>query len=111
MGGNEDWALLQLRFELHTLATSYKKDVNDEDRTEVPQEHFQFYYTRYYSKGFNFKDYGKENLADVCTLIPDTVKEDEGKLSIVAAEDADFSIYVKATEEARRARQRRIDAG
>lgn len=109
--GPEDWALLQLRWNLHTLATSYKKDVNDEDRTEIPEEHISFYFNKYFRSHLNFKDYGKESFADLCTLVADSVKVEDGKLSIVAGEDADSSTFVKLTEEKRRERQRRIDAG
>merc|ERR1712110_1082677 len=59
--GPEDWALLQLRWKLHTLATSYKKDVNDEDRTEIPEEHIAFYSAKYFSKGIAPREWGKEN--------------------------------------------------
>ena len=31
-----DWALTSLRFELHMLVTSFKKDCNDADRTGIP---------------------------------------------------------------------------
>merc|ERR1712125_219224 len=62
--GPEDWALLQLRWEIHTLATSYKKDVNDEDR----EEHIQYYFSKYHTKALNPREYGKETLADLCTL-------------------------------------------
>merc|ERR1712232_839540 len=109
--GPEDWALLQLRWDMHTLATSYKKDVNDPDRTEIPEEHIQYYYTKYHNKTYKPRDYGKETWAELCTLAADTVKVDEGKLSIVASEDADSITFVKLTEEKRRERQRRIDAG
>jgi len=109
--GPEDWALLHLRWDLHTLATSYKKDVNDEDRTEIPEEHIAFYFNKYLTKKLWHKDYGKESWEELCTLVADTVKIDAGKLSIVAPEDADSSTFVKLTEEKRRERQRRIDAG
>jgi len=110
--GPEDWALMQLRWELHTLATSYKKDVNDEDRTEIPYEHLAFYYGRYFKKGLNPKDYDKENWADLCTMVADTAKVEDGKLSIVVSEDTEAdAVFVKLTEEKRRERQRHLDAG
>jgi len=109
--GPEDWALLQLRWELHTLAKSYKKDVNDEDRTEIPEEHIPFYSNTYFNQYIMPANYGKENWTDLCTLVADTVKIADGKLSIAASEDADSSTFVKVTEEKRRERQRRIDAG
>merc|ERR1712110_426735 len=109
--GPEDWALLQLRWNIHTLATSYKKDVNDEDRIEIPEEHIQFYFKKYFNSQLYFKDFGKDSWSDLCTLIADTAKVEDGKLSIVAAQDADSTTFVKHTEEKRRERQRRIDAG
>merc|ERR1712228_24718 len=109
--GPEDWALLQLRWDLHTLATSYKKDVNDEDRTEIPEEHIMFYFKKYFNKAIAPREWGKENWVELCTLVADTCKIDDGKLSLVASEDADSSSFIKLAEERRRERQRRIDAG
>merc|ERR1712125_208198 len=74
-------------------------------------EHIAFYSSKYFNKQIKTREYGKETWTELCTLVADTVKVDAGKLSIVASEDADSSTFVKLTEEKRRERQRRIDAG
>ena len=56
-----DWALLQLRYELYLLQDAFKKDVNDPDRSLIPEPHLSFYYNRYFRKqlspgAFNLKN-------------------------------------------------------
>merc|ERR1711862_380694 len=50
---HEDFALMTLRAELHFMAHSFGKDVDDPDRTGVHLDHLQFYYQRYYSRPLN----------------------------------------------------------
>eukprot|EP00929_Paragymnodinium_shiwhaense_P041190 TRINITY_DN213_c1_g1_i2.p1 TRINITY_DN213_c1_g1~~TRINITY_DN213_c1_g1_i2.p1 ORF type:complete len:750 (-),score=337.98 TRINITY_DN213_c1_g1_i2:95-2344(-) len=108
----EDWVLLSLRWELYTLATAYKKDVNDEDRTNVPEQYFSFYYQKYYKRSFNTKTFGKENLTDLLKLVKDMAALEDGHLTTsLDAELPSTDIFVKLTEVNRRERQRRIAAG
>ena len=56
-----DWALLQLRYELYLLQDAFKKDVNDPERSLIPEPHLSFYYHRYFRKqlspgAFNLKN-------------------------------------------------------
>jgi len=108
----EDWALLQLRYELFLLQAAFKKDVNDADRPGIHETHFGFYYNRYYRKYPNSKGYGVEKDQELVKLVKDAVLFDDDILKPKATcEPDDFAMFVKLGEENRRERQRRIDAG
>merc|ERR1712136_90284 len=111
----EDWALLQLRFEFYTLVQAFRHDVQDPERVGVHESHLPFYFNKYYRKQLNAKYFGTNTNQDLVDLVKDTVRIDEEKqvLSSCLAEDAGHNpnIFVKLTEENRRERQRRIDAG
>jgi len=109
----EDWALMSLRFELHLLVRSFRHDVNDPERPGMHEDHVAFYYQRYYRKQLNAKFFGKDSLHELITLIRDTVAFKDSILGSTLAEEeqAAHDIFVKLTEEARRERTRRIDAG
>lgn len=110
----EDWALLTLRFELFLLMQGFKRDVGDPDRVGIHESHLMFYYSRYFRKQLNPKLYNRETVLELVEMVKDTV--------VVEAETAIFStpikdetdtldVFLKLTEEGRRERQRRIDAG
>eukprot|EP00929_Paragymnodinium_shiwhaense_P093525 TRINITY_DN536_c0_g2_i1.p1 TRINITY_DN536_c0_g2~~TRINITY_DN536_c0_g2_i1.p1 ORF type:complete len:853 (+),score=268.28 TRINITY_DN536_c0_g2_i1:74-2560(+) len=110
----EDFALMALRWELHTLVKAFEQDVKDPDRNRVPEAHFGYYYVKYYKKMFAPKNFGKEALAEVLRMVADTVKlDEEGMLvsKLTEEESKSINIFVMLTEEARRERQRRLDAG
>lgn len=111
----EDWTLMSLRFEMHLLVNSFKRDVGDPDRPGMHEDHLSFYYQKYFRKQLNVKFFGKESTAELVILINDTVGFNESLVLVSKLkEDEDeppHSIFVKLTEESRRARQRRIDAG
>lgn len=112
----EDWALMSLRCELYLLVNAFKKDVNDPDRVGIPENHLAFYWSRYFKKTLNPKGFGKDSLTDVVALVKDTATfEEDGDTSILNSPLADDltvpDLFAKLTEEGRRERQRRIDAG
>jgi len=110
----EDWVLLSLRYELFLLIHAFRKDVDDPDRVGVHEDHLSFYYQKYYHKQLNPKHYGKESNAEVVDLVKDTVVIDKAPpvLKSQLSDDTDtVDIFVKLTEENRRERQRRVDAG
>eukprot|EP00933_Yihiella_yeosuensis_P025995 TRINITY_DN2017_c0_g1_i1.p1 TRINITY_DN2017_c0_g1~~TRINITY_DN2017_c0_g1_i1.p1 ORF type:complete len:831 (-),score=286.51 TRINITY_DN2017_c0_g1_i1:267-2759(-) len=113
--GPEDWALLQLRSELHLLQSGFKADVNDPDREHIPEQHLAFYYGRYFQpKQLNPKMFGFDSNSDLLDLIKDTVTLGGEPIVLTSqlAEDVDTAdIFVKFTEESRRERKRRVDAG
>merc|ERR1712217_814758 len=111
---HEDWALLQLRMELYFLQLAFRKDVDDDDRPGVHDQHLGFYYTKYFRKTLNIKHFNVANNKELCDLVKDTVTIDDEKKVLTSAlseETEAFDIFVKLTEECRRERQRRIDAG
>merc|ERR1712232_996592 len=108
----EDWILLTLRWEVYALAVAYKKDANDPDRMQIPDKHFMFYFNRYFKKQFNIVTFGKDSVAEVLKLVKDTAAIEDGVLTTPLDEDLpSLDIFVKLTENNRRERQRRIDAG
>eukprot|EP00930_Biecheleria_cincta_P068818 TRINITY_DN56642_c0_g1_i1.p1 TRINITY_DN56642_c0_g1~~TRINITY_DN56642_c0_g1_i1.p1 ORF type:complete len:1014 (+),score=321.33 TRINITY_DN56642_c0_g1_i1:73-3042(+) len=109
----EDWAMLSLRFEIHLLAHSFLHDCGDKERAGIYPDHLLFYYNRYYKKGLNPKNYGVDGVEDLLSLIKDTAVICGPKVveSQLTDELESNDIFVKLTEESRRDRQRRIDAG
>jgi len=110
----EDWTLLSLRCDFYLLMTGYKKDVNDSERIGIHESNFQYYYKKYFKKQLNPKLYGKANLTELLDLIKDTAQLDAttGVLaSSIEEEPETADVFVTKTEDNRRERQRRIDAG
>jgi len=110
----EDWALLQLRFDLYFLQLAYRKDVDDPERIGIHEPHLAFYYNKYYRKQLNPKYFGLSTNFELVKLVKDTVAITEDTQVLTSVLDGDteeFDIFVKLTEENRRERQRRIDAG
>jgi len=109
---NEDWLLLSTRYELHLLMHSFKKDLNDPDRPGFTEQHFGFYYNKYFRKNWNLSQFGFEKLTDLLELLKNTVAvEPSGFLKAEQAEDTAVETFVKLTEDHRRERERRVDAG
>lgn len=109
--GFEDFELLKLRFELSALVISFKKDCNDADRIGIPMEHLNFYYSKYFHKSLSHKQYGVATDKDMIALIKDTVSTKDSLLLGQHEDLDDLTVFIKLTEEHRRERQRRIDAG
>jgi len=108
----EDWELMNLRFQFCWLVLSFKVDVKDEDRSGIPSDHLNYYFGKYYGNPINTKKYGMSNIEEVLSLIKDTVTTKDGLVVSQLSDDLDsLEIFVKLTEEHRRERQRRIDAG
>jgi len=110
----EDWTLLATRVELHMLMHAFKKDINDPDRTKIPEKDLAFYYNKYFRKNFAYANFQCKQMSELADLIKDVVKFSEGATcleSVLEEEDASFVTFVKLTEEHRRERQRRVDAG
>lgn len=110
----EDWALLQLRYEVFLLADAYKKDLDDPDRQQIPEVHLAFYYSKYYNKQLNPGIFTLKTVAELVDLVKSTATiTDEPRMLALKSEDAEETLdsFVKKTEEARRERKRRSDAG
>jgi len=109
---SDDWELMKLRFQFCLLVLSFKADCNDADRAGIPTDHFSFYFQKYYNKTFTPKPYGCADTKEVIALIKDTVSTKDGLFVSQLSDDLDnLDIFLKLTEEQRRERQRRIDAG
>lgn len=108
----EDWTLLSTRFELHLLAHAFRRDMDDPDRPGFVETHLAFYYNKYYKKQLNVKNYGVAENSGLVELIKETVEiNSKNMLEAKLADDASADTFVKVTEEHRRERQRRMDAG
>lgn len=109
----EDWTLLATRYELHLLLNSFKKDLNDPDRPSFGEKHLSYYYSKYFKKAWNFSQFGLEKFEDLLDVIRDSVSMDtsDGFLKAEKPEDTPLEDFVKMTEEHRRERERRVDAG
>lgn len=109
----EDWALLSLRFELHLLVHAFRHDVDDPDRPTFTESHLGFYYTRYFKKSFDVKTFGFAKLVELIGIMEDTVQISSTSSMIEAqlSNDTPMDNFVKLTEDHRRDRQRRLDAG
>lgn len=108
----EDWTLLSIRYELHLLAHAFKKDMDDPERPGFVETHLAFYYNKYFKKGLNVKMFGVNENAGLIELIKDTSKiNSKNMLEAELGEDVELEKFVKHTEDHRRERQRRMDAG
>jgi len=108
----EDWALLSLRFELHLLVHSFRRDCRNPERRGIQPSELGAYYYRYFSKGLNVRNYGIESIEQLIGLIPDSVVTWGDIIESQLIDDLETNeVFVKLTEESRRERQRRLDEG
>lgn len=109
----EDWMMLALRFELHLLVYCFKLDVNDVERPSFHESHLPFYYYKYFKKQLNVKHFGVESNVELIKLVEDTVEVSPQKaiLEPQLSEDTPLEIFIRLTEDHRRERQQRFDAG
>jgi len=108
----EDWELMRLRFQLCLLVLSFKVDCNDPDRAGIPMDHLAFYFNKYYAKNFSPKPFGVADTKEVINMVKDSVSTKDGLVVSQLSDDLDnLDIFLKLTEEGRRERQRRLDAG
>merc|ERR1712187_895775 len=82
-------------------------------RPGIHETHTAFYYNKYYKKQLNTKFFGVNTLADLINMIPDAAVLNSQHIlepELVEAEGT-HDMFVKLTEEARRSRQKRLEAG
>lgn len=108
-----DWQLLSLRFELHLLCHSFKKDITDPDVVGIHRTLLSYYYLLYFKKPLSPGMCGVKNNDDLLDrLVTDTIMVGEdGVLEAVHEVDTPFSTFVRLTEVARRERQKLVAAG
>jgi len=109
----EDWILLSAKVEFHLLLHAFKKDLNDPDRPSFTEKDVVFYFNKYFKKAFNLKSFGTDKFERLVQLVKDTVavNEKSSMLEAILPDDTLISAFIKLTEEHRRERQRRLDAG
>jgi len=109
----EDWVLLTLRFELNLLVHAFRHDLDDPERQTFHENHLTFYYNKYYRKQLNIKLYGVNKLADLMDIVKDTmtINAQNSTIEPQLSEDTPVDNFIKLTEDHRRDRQRRLDAG
>eukprot|EP00435_Cladocopium_sp_Y103_P039317 s2363_g10.t1 len=111
IGEGFDWALMNLRFEVSLLMQFFRQDWG-RALPGIHESHVGYYYNRCFRKALNPKLFGVTTAAEVCDFIKDVVTVDNGILSPVTEEQtADLEKLLRLTEEARRERQRRLEAG
>merc|ERR1712196_589662 len=100
----EDWALLNLRFELCFLIHAFSKDAGeDSERPGVYIDHVAFYYQKYFKKDLKPSAYGVADVPAILALVADTVHVGANKCleTSIPAEMEKFSIFLKLAEEER----------
>jgi len=108
----EDLTMMNLRFELSTLAHAFKKDSNDEDRTGIHVDHLAFYYQRYYNKTLNPKQFGVSSNEELCNLIIDSVHVADNIVeSLLPEEFENHGLFMQLTEETRKHRNLLVESG
>lgn len=109
----EDWALLSLRYELHLLMHAFRKDLDDPERPGFTEAHAAFYFNKYFKKPLAPQTFGMSDLKGLQDLIKDVfgVGAKNSLLESKLAEETPAENFVKLTEDHRRERQRRLDAG
>lgn len=111
----EDWALLNLRVELHLLIHGFAHDVADAERRHIATENLAFYYKKYLNREFSPKYFGCNSVEEIIELLKDTVVLHEMcKCNVLVAaqpRDIGFDQLILKTEEARKNRKRSVDAG
>merc|ERR1719223_1762881 len=105
--------MLALRFEMHLLLRCFKTDVSDAERPSFHESHLPFYNYKYFKKQLNVKHYGVETNIEMLKLVEDTVEvvPEKAILEPQLSEDTPFEIFIRLTEDHRRDRQQRFDAG
>jgi len=108
----EDWCLLSLRVELHLLIHAFRHDLGDPERATFHESHLAFYYNKYYKMPFKVKNFGVDKLEDLIDMAKDTAEiSGKGCLEAQLSDDTPMDNFVKLTEDHRRDRLRRLDAG
>merc|ERR1712190_682953 len=90
-----------------------RKQMDDPDRIVIPEAHFSFYYQKYFKKQISPRAFSVANINEVLSLVKDTIELENGSFEprLAVTDESDLTIYIRATEDARRERQARIDAG
>lgn len=102
---SEDYAMMNLRVELHLLAHSFSTDCDDPDRTGIHVDHLAFYYQKYFGKSFNVSHFGVKTTAELAALVDDTIVVKDNIIHSQIPSDLESNVvFAKITEACRRHR-------
>lgn len=109
----EDWMMLELRFQLHVLVHGYKHCMNDPGRVSFHESHTQFYFETFWGKELSLRSYGVESIAELLRMVRDTIEvlPNNSVLDPQLSDDTPLENFVRLTEDYRRDRLRKLDAG
>lgn len=109
----EDWMMLELRVQLHLLVHGYKHAMNDPQRVTFHESHTEYYYEVFYRRALRVRHFGVTSLEDLLEMVKDTMEVIPSKslLDPQLSDDTPFENFVRLTEDARRLRFSKLDAG
>eukprot|EP00746_Dinoflagellata_sp_MGD_P163006 gnl/MRDRNA2_/MRDRNA2_90827_c0_seq1.p1 gnl/MRDRNA2_/MRDRNA2_90827_c0~~gnl/MRDRNA2_/MRDRNA2_90827_c0_seq1.p1 ORF type:complete len:1092 (+),score=347.69 gnl/MRDRNA2_/MRDRNA2_90827_c0_seq1:98-3277(+) len=108
----EDWALVNLKYEMHLLAHAYLKDINDEERPGIYVDNIGFYYSKYFNRQFATGVYGCPNVEELMKYLKHVVSINDKKVLVpLLSVESEAPMFVKLTEEERRTRKRKLNSG
>jgi len=108
----EDYAMMNLRVELHLMAHSFSTDCDDPDRTGIHVDHLAFYYQKYFGKTLNVNAFGIKTTAELVALVEDTISVKESIMQSVIPSDLESNVvFAKITEACRRHRHLLVAMG
>ncbi|CAE6920097.1 Hnrnpu [Symbiodinium sp. CCMP2592] len=109
----EDWMMLELRFQLHVLVHGYKHCMNDPGRVSFHESHTQFYFETFWGRELSLRNYGVESIAELLRMVRDTIEvlPNNSVLDPQLSDDTPLENFVRLTEDYRRDRLRKLDAG
>eukprot|EP00971_Amphidinium_carterae_P138893 2752760-Amphidinium_carterae.1 len=108
----EDWALLNIRFEVFLLLHAFKKDLNDPDRLTFSATDLPFYYQCYFGRPFQLRQFGSTKFSDFMELVEGSFALGaDDMLESLLSEDTPPEEFIRQTELHRRDRRERLDAG
>ena len=107
----EDWALLNIRLELHLLMVAFRQGSDNTAESCIPIKLLPTLYKKGFNKQFILANYGVSEFSDFVDIINDTVIIRGGKLQPKLGPDSEPGLFVQLTETHRRVRTRRFDAG
>jgi len=110
---NEDWTMMQARFELHHVLKCFAKDATekDADRKGIIPSLLGHYYGFYLKKALQPQSYGQKSVEELLEYCEDIITVEDGVLKSKCDEEIPTPFIVKAAEEARQDRANRISAG
>jgi len=111
--GMDDWILLSMRVELHTLIRAFNEDVTSKDpeRKGITLKNLGHYYTLFFKKEWDPHAFGQTTAEKLIEYASDVVQVSGGVLTLKSKEALPLAAFVKETEKCRRDRENRLAMG